>query len=119
MFKLSKQQHDVFRINAISKAKMRAIEFTSGNFSKELEARKTTATEITDKVFAFAARFNIKSEINVQRLIAWEMLYHFLRFDPLPEEWLEILEFPSREEDLKVKYFQKHIMNTLKKTTTT
>lgn len=115
MFRLTKYQYDVFRINAYSKAKLRAIEFVTINFGKELESRKVTSTEVTDKVFEFAKRFGIKKELNVQRILAWEMLYHFLQFDPLPEEWIQILDFSERDEDLKVKYFQKHIMNTLSK----
>lgn len=112
MLRLTAQQQEVFRINATVAAKNRAEEFIKLNFAVELDQLNGTPAEIVDRVFDFAADFDIKNEINIQRLVAWEVLYNFTASSPIPITWIEILAFPDRDEDTKVAYFQRQIMQS-------
>ena len=112
MLRLTAQQQEVFRINAKVAAKNRAEEFIKLNFPAELDQLDSTPAEIVDRVFDFASEFDILNEINIQRLVAWEVLYNFTASSPIPISWIEILAFPDRDEDTKVAYFQRHIMKS-------
>lgn len=117
MLRLTIHQAEVFRMNALTKAKLRAVEFVKLNFGKEMGDRKDTAPEVVDRVYEFCALYGIHNELNIQRMIAWEYKYGFIDKEPIPLKWLEILDFPERDEEVKVKYFQKHVMNLSKNQT--
>lgn len=112
MLRLTLKQEEVFRLNARIKAESRAADFLRMNFAKQIKEREESVDELVKKVFEFAARFSVAKEINIQKLLAWEVLYGFIEMNPIPIRWIEILEFPDRDEDVKVEYFQKQIMKT-------
>lgn len=104
-------QFGIFRNIAIENFIVKCREFLCINFPDDFTIKDTVRMDIfTRKTIEFGKKYQINSELNIQKLMVIELEFKFLEFEKLPEIIEEILTYPYRDEDLKVNYFHKQLI---------
>ncbi|RLD61573.1 MAG: hypothetical protein DRJ05_02355 [Bacteroidetes bacterium] len=110
--RISKKQSDLFREQSMEKFYAKCRSFLIQNFpdfTKPLDDK--SLNEFITKIISFGSKYDIKKEINIQKLMVIQIKYDFLKHYELPEDLNYILEYPDREEDKKVNYFHQQIIH--------
>lgn len=66
-------------------------------------------------LYSFGVKFGITSEEHMERFVYLNIRYDKMKSKPYPPDVLEILTFPSRSEEDKIEYLEKHLLIENKK----
>lgn len=89
----------------------RCVQFLRKNFPNQFSGKQDDEMiAFVESVLHFGSRYEIQSEINIQKLLVIQLKYDFLGIDPLDSLLVEILTYPARTEDEKTKYFHKQLI---------